>query len=281
MNGSNFRIRPLERTEINLMLDWAAAEGWNPGLHDGECFYQADPQGFWLGELNGEPIGCISAVAYDERFGFLGLYLVKPQFRGRGFGRQIWKTARDYLGEERNLGLDSVLAQQENYQKSGFQPAYGHIRYEGRFKGQVSPGLVELNTVPWEELINYDRQHFPAERTRFLQHWIEPPEGAAKGIIFQGRLVGYGVIRTCRTGFKVGPLFANEPLYAAELLEGLAAQVSDAPIYLDVPDVNSEAIALAERYRMVPVFSTVRMYTQGIPSVPLEQIFGATTLELG
>ena len=135
--------------------------------------------------------------------------------------------------------------------------------------------------MSWDELISYDRQHFPAERTRFLRHWIEQPQGAAKGVIFQGRLVGYGVIRACRTGFKVGPLFANEPPDAEELLAGLAAQVSDAPIYLDVPDVNSEAIALVERYRMTPVFSTVRMYTQGIPSVPMKQIFGATTLELG
>lgn len=64
-----------------------------------------------MGELNGEPVGCISAVAYDAHFGFLSFYIVKPQFRGQGLGIKIWKTAMDYLGADRNIGLDGALAQ--------------------------------------------------------------------------------------------------------------------------------------------------------------------------
>ncbi len=35
----------------------------------------------------------------------------------------------------RTIGLDGVLAQQENYRKSGFQLAYRNIRYCGTFTG--------------------------------------------------------------------------------------------------------------------------------------------------
>ena len=57
----------MRREEIAFAMDLAATEGWNPGLHDAECFYAADPGGFLIGELAGEPVGCISAVSYGER----------------------------------------------------------------------------------------------------------------------------------------------------------------------------------------------------------------------
>ena len=277
----NFIVRPMKRTEVNLMMDWAASEGWNPGLYDADCFYQADPDGFWVGELNGEPIGCLSTVAYEEHFGFLGLYIVKPQFRGQGFGIQIWKAGMTYLGSKRNLGLNSVIAQQENYQKSGFQAAYKNIRYEFRGGGKRPANLIKLNAIPFEKLATYDRQHFPAQRPLFLKHWIEQPEALALGVLQSGDLVGYGVLRACHTGSKIGPLFANNPQIAEELFQGLKAQAPDQPIYLDVPDANPEALKLAKRHQMKPVFTTVKMYTLRIPPISIEQVFGVTTLELG
>ena len=120
MHFPKINVRRMAENELDLALEWAAAEGWNPGLHDAECFYAADPGGFFLGEFaGGEPIGCVSAVAYDEHYGFLGFYIVKPQYRGRGFGLQLWDAAMAYM-EGRNVGLDGVVAQQENYRKSGF-----------------------------------------------------------------------------------------------------------------------------------------------------------------
>ncbi len=281
MPTNNFTVRPMKRAEVDLAIDWAAAEGWNPGIYDAECFYQTDKCGFLVGELNGEPVGCISAVAYDEHFGFLGLYIVKPQFRGQGFGIQIWKAAMAYLGAKRNIGLDGVIAQQENYKKTGFQLAYRHIRYEGVGGGVVPPGIVELKAVPFEELVAYERKLFPAERSIFLRCWIQQPESAALGILREEHLVGYGVIRACSTGFKIGPLFADNQQIADDLFKALLAKSLDAPVFLDLPDSNSAAIALAQRHKMKPVFETARMYTKEIPNLPINRVFGVTTLELG
>ena len=280
MSHDNFTVRPMKRTEVDLAIDWAAAEGWNPGIYDAECFYQTDKCGFLLGELNGESVGCISAVAYDKHFGFLGLYIVKPQFRGQGFGLQIWKAAMAYLGTERNLGLDGVITQQENYKKSGFKFAYRHIRYEGVGGGEPPPGIVELKALPFDKLVAYDRIFF-AERSMFLKCWIQQPENAALGILRDEQLVGYGVMRACRTGFKIGPLFADDQQIAEELLKALVAKRPDSPVFLDPPDANPAAIALAQRHGMKPVFETFRMYTKGIPNLSINRVFGVTTLELG
>ncbi len=113
------RIRAMRPEEIALAADWAAAEGWNPGLADTHCFGSVDPQGFLIGEIDGQPAATISCVVYDDRFAFLGFYIVRPDLRGRGHGLAIWRAAMAHAGS-RTIGLDGVVAQQENYRRSGF-----------------------------------------------------------------------------------------------------------------------------------------------------------------
>ncbi len=116
--------------EIAIAIDWAAAEGWNPGLADATCFATVDPQGFLIGELDGETAATVSCVNYSASFAFLGFYIVRADLRGRGLGLQIWNAAIAHAGS-RVIGLDGVVAQQENYRKSGFALAYANIRYGG------------------------------------------------------------------------------------------------------------------------------------------------------
>jgi ribosomal protein S18 acetylase RimI-like enzyme len=281
MNGSegNFTVRRMTRPELDLAIEWAAREGWNPGLHDADAFFPTDPHGFFLGVLDGEPVGCISAVAYDDCFGFIGFYIVRPEFRGRGFGRRIWDAAIPYLGE-RTIGLDGVVEQQAYYQKSGFRFAYRNVRQEGVGGGTAPAGIVDLRTVPFARVQRYDAAVFPAERSTFLRRWIAQAEAVALGVVDDGKLAGYGVVRPCRSGFKIGPLFADSEGAAEVLFRGLAAR-AEGPVYLDTPEVNSAAIALAERHGMRPMFETARMYTKTAPLLPHERIFGVTTFELG
>ena len=276
------QIRNVNLSEMHLLINWAAAEGWNPGLSDAECFFAADSQGFFVAELAGEPVGCISAVAYGTGFGFIGFYIVRPEYRGRGYGMRLWQAAMNYLGP-RNIGLDGVVAQQANYQKSGFQLAYRNIRYEMRIlnKPSVTVGVVPLAEVPFEQLVAYDQTMFAFDRAVFLQQWISRSGTNARGIIRQGRLAGYGVLRTCREGCKIGPLFADGPTEAAELFAALTMEQHEEPVFLDVPAVNPDALALVSNQGMAPVFETARMYTGTPPPVPLMKLFGVTSFELG
>jgi hypothetical protein len=82
---NSLRIRPMRPDEISIAVNWAAAEGWNPGLHDATCFFAADPTGFLMAVLDGEPVATISVVKYGATFGFLGLYIVSPPHRGKGY----------------------------------------------------------------------------------------------------------------------------------------------------------------------------------------------------
>src|SRR5215210_8936288 len=96
-SSSDLVIRPGSRGELDLTVEWAANEGWNPGLSDAECFYAADPEGFLLAFRDGEPVASISVVRYGSDFGFLGLYIVRPNLRGRGYGYQLWRAGMAHL----------------------------------------------------------------------------------------------------------------------------------------------------------------------------------------
>jgi hypothetical protein len=273
----------MTRPEVEIAIAGAAAEGWNPGLHDAEPFFAADPTGFWIGLAGDEPVATISAVKYGKSFAFLGFYIVKPGWRGRGLGLRIWNAAHEDL-EGRTVGLDSVVAEQHNYQRLGYEPLYGNRRYEGRGGGPfpADEAIVPLSGLAFGELSAYDRPFFPDDRTTFLKSWISQPGTTALGLLAGGRLAGYGVLRPCQRGYKIGPLFADTPAFAERLFAALRASApAGAPLFLDPPAANGAAVDLAERHGMAVVFETVRMYRGRVPSLPLDRLFGVTSFELG
>lgn len=279
-----FVIKTMNREEVDLAVEWAAREGWNPGWPDADCFFQTDPQGFLIGTVDSKPIGCISAVSYLNGFGFIGFYMVVPEYRGRGYGIQLWKAAMKRLANQ-NVGLDGVLEQQENYKKSGFRLAYSNIRFEAPVmkKGVTDKTeLIALREVPFETIQKYDRQCFPAARTAFLRAWVQMPQAHGAGVVEKGELRGYGQIRKCRRGYKIGPLFADDLQTAEALYLNLSSFAEEREvIYLDIPERNQTGLSLAKKYGMQKVFSTARMYTGKEPEIALSKVFGVTTFELG
>ena len=274
-------IRNMTRAEVaDIAVAWAASEGWNPGLNDAGIFFDSDPQGFFLAELEGQPVGCVSSVVYDDAYAFGGFFMVPPQFRGKGIGVALAAKALQ-RSKGRILGQDGVVAQQENYKSMGFEMAFKSVRYQGTGGGEAPEGLVDINTLPFEQVLAYDRRQFPAPRPGFLRGWISQPGGTALGLVKDGELLGYGVLRPCQEGFKIGPLFADHPDTAQALYAGLAARAPGAPVFLDAPHNNPEAIKLARAHHLEPVFETARMYLGGIPPWPTERIYGITTFELG
>ncbi|WFU15864.1 GNAT family N-acetyltransferase [Bradyrhizobium sp. CB3481] len=279
---NTFTIRAMRPDEIPIAIEWAAAEGWNPGLGDAACFATVDPQGFLIGELDGQPAATVSCINYDARFAFLGFYIVRPDLRGKGFGLQIWNAAIAHAGS-RVIGLDGVVAQQDNYRKSGFALAYANIRYGGVAIAPHAPrsDVVALGDVPFADVAADDATVFPAPRSSFLRAWIGASGHVGSALMRDGKLAGWGVIRPCRRGRKIGPLVADDRATAEAVLSALLARTGGGEIFLDVPSVNREAIALAESLGLAPVFETARMYTGAIAPLRLERVFGVTSFELG
>ena len=280
MTDAKFEIRRMTRADLDSAWEFCIEEGWNPGKYDRKAFYSADPNGFFLGLLNGVPIGSVSAVAYDRLFGFIGLYIVRPPFRGLGYGLQLFGAARDYLGA-RCIGLDGVLAQQENYRKAGFEFAYRNIRYAGIGSGVETPDVFPLAELPIVQLEAFDAKMFGAPRPHFLRNWITLPDSAALGLLKNDVLVGYGVLRPRQEGYQIGPLYAETPQAAESLFRSLAAQRPGHTLFYDALECSPESVLLAQRHGLEPVFETARMYANGRPELPLDCHYSVSSFELG
>jgi len=277
-------IRTMRSDEIEIAIEFAALEGWNPGLHDAACFHAADPGGFLVAECLGQPVGCIAAVSYAGRFGFIGLYIVAPAWRGQGIGHRLWTEGMARLAGQ-VVGLDGVPAQQENYRRSGFELAWQNVRFAGaaRRTGSTEPAqIVPLGAVDFELLCADDRRVFPAPRAEFLRCWIAMPDAAGLAWLEQGRVAGWGLIRRCREGHKIGPLVADDPSIASALFAALCDRVPVGDtVYLDVPTPNADALALAQAQGLHGVFETARMYAGAAPACEPQRVYGITTFELG
>jgi len=278
---SKFLIRTMDLDDLEKVMGWVVQEGWNPGLHDAGIFYHSDPEGFLIGELDGEPIASLSTVAYNENYGFLGLYLVRPPFRGNGYGFKIWQAGMAYMGVHRNVGLQCYAPQVENFEKSGYRLTSQYSRYEGLGEISSKRDVVDLCGVDFFELVSYDMNMFPVERAQFLERWISQEDSLSLGIMHQGHLAGYGVLRRAYRGFKIGPLFADSQAFAEKLYKALSSQVPGELIILDVPDSNPAAIRLVQKYGLEKMEERCLLYNQVTPHIDLKRIFGVTTYELG
>jgi predicted N-acetyltransferase YhbS len=282
--GDGLVIRAMTREELDVAVEWAAAEGWNPGLHDADAYYASDPDGFLIGLRDGEPVGSVSAVKYSPAYGFMGFFIVKPALRGGTLGPRLAEAGfRHVAGAV--VGLDGVLEQAEHYAGIwGFEPAYHNMRYEGVASGGGAEDarIAAYRSADLAEVERYDRQCFPAPRHAFLERWLQQA-GAHALVCREGnRLTGYGMIRPARTGYRIGPLFADDAGLAEALFGALVSRVpAGAPVYIDIPQPNQAALALVRRRGMTPMFETARMYRGGVPEIAIEKVFGVTTLELG
>lgn len=281
MTTSELEIRPMTMQNLEKALDWAALEGWNPGLRDAVPFYAADPHGFSMGFLGEEPVSCISGVRYQDEFAFIGLYIVRPEFRGRGLGIQTWNHCLANL-QDTTIGLDGVLGRQSDYERSGFQLAKRNTRFQGK-GGEWSSNHEDVRPFVPEDFVaisRLDQFGFPANRDAFLAVWTATYSTYVREV--RGEVSGFVTVRPCRSGYKIGPLIAEDP-GTADLL--LAKALSSVPtgelVSIDVPETHVLAMDLVHRNALKPIFSTVRMYRGPFPEVDESMVYGVATFELG
>ncbi|MEY2687211.1 MAG: hypothetical protein RL375_1409 [Pseudomonadota bacterium] len=284
-------MTPAEVAEVD---DWAAAEGWNPGLADIGTAWAMDPLGLVaLRGADGRMAGSGSIVSYEGRYGFLGLFIVRPDVRGRGLGAVLWpqlvQRLRLRLAPGAAIGIDGVFAMVPYYQRTGFAFTHRDLRFQGIARAQALSAdalregatLVALDEVAFDDLAAYDRRHVPAPREQLLRGWISQPGAQALACLRGRGIAGYAVARPCRQGYKVGPLFADSPAIAELLLAQLCTRLVGEQVQLDVPEPNAAGLALAARFGWQEAFGCARMVNGPAPQLPLQHIFGLTSFEFG
>ena len=281
--SSRATIRPLAEKELACATAWAVSEGWNPGPADARVFAAADPGSLLAVEADGRPAGVISAVRMGAGVGFLGSFVLAPDYRKSNFAWTLWKAALDRLGD-RVIGADGVLSRLPNYARYGLMPHYHTTSYTG---------LTPLRTVAWQkglglahdtslgELAAYDLASTGLPRAPFLREWLELPDSLSLVVKRDGRLCGLGMARRCHDGVRIGPWQADDPEVAEALFDALAGFAPGEPLSVDCPEINPAAVKLLLKKGLRPGEVTARLYRGEPPQHLPHRVFGQMSFALG
>lgn len=286
LDKSELELKKLDRSGLETLVYWAKEEGWNPGPDDANAFYDADPDGHVGFFFQGEMIAGGSIVSYGGLFGFMGLFIVKPEYRSQGIGNMLWFARRDLLLERlkpgASIGMDGVVAMQPFYAKGGFKLAFRDERYKiSGLAGLVDKNITAYTSSDLDDVTLYDTACFGVPRLHFLNAWLNMM--GARTFLYRenGVLAGFVVMRQAASGYKIGPLFADNYGIAKSLLDCCLNAIPMQKAYLDIPVSNPEAQRLIQSVNGKYVFECARMYYGTPPQVHQSKIFGITSFELG
>ncbi|MGA8263411.1 MAG: GNAT family N-acetyltransferase, partial [Ignavibacteriaceae bacterium] len=284
INADDLNIQKLDFDGLKTLVRWAEEEGWNPGLIDIEVFWKTDPDGYYGYYYNNELIAGGSIVSYDKLFGFMGFFIVKPEYRSHGIGRKLWYQRRDKLISRLNkgatIGMDGVIAMQPFYNKGGFEIEFRDERHERIGEGfEIDKSISSIEEKNFDSILSYDKKCFGFSRPQFLIPWLKQSTVKTFKYVEDKKLKGFAVIRKANKGYKVCPLFADNPEIAEELYKACLNSVIGEPLYIDIPMINQEAVALIKKYNTTYVFECARMYYGKPPDIEINKVFGITTFE--
>jgi len=271
--------------EVAQLVAWAAAESWNPGRHDVAVARATDPEAFIALRRAGEMIGGGSVFSYGGEFGFMGLFIMRPDERGHGLGAQLWhhrlQRMRARLRPGAAVGMDGVFRMAPFYARGGFVLAYRDLRFTGVAPHGTDDGLLPVEAVGFEAIDAYDRRHVAAPRTEFLRAWIEPSDVHTAVVVEDGAIVGMAVLRPCRDGHRFGPVHAERRDVAERLIHGLLGRIAGGAVQIDVPEPNQAGLDIVAQFGLTESFGCARMYHGPDPRLPVDRIYGVTSFEFG
>ena len=296
-HDTNFVVRrAFSADEAHSMIfKLVEEEQWRPAIDDLNLYYNADPSGFYIGELNGKPIGGVTLFKYGDAFAFFHHFVVQKEYRGSGFGKSMFKQVYEAIPSSCNVGLDVVKDVIPSYRKKGFQEAH-HLSQvmvdiaASSAKLQkftvVDIAIQSAKQVNFDKLSAYDDAAFGAPHKRFLIGLLQSPNTITLGAIdTAGKVVGFVAARKTvieEEGWKIGPLYAdNDQIVRAILKEVLKEMNKDSPerkvatLVLGM-DLHPGTKALAKELNAITLLDMVRMYTKGPLDFAKDKVYSFT-----
>ena len=271
---SALKIRNATFDDMKMFLEWANKECWNVSEADVNAFYHIDPQGFFVGEVNGEPVAIVSAVVYDN-YAHVGFYIAKTEFRGKGYGLKLFQHAVKYAEEKVGvLGLDGVEQQKKNYEKSGFKSVDLLVRYTRKAQGERDSELSNIRDLPLEEIAIYDQSSFGSSRKNYIDALLR--QQGVHGFVVKkdGQVKGYGILKKTYSGYKVAPLVVDNQEVAEKIINGLQSLIEGEDVYLDIFETNKDAENLVKSQGWTHATTLHRMYKNGVPQNDTNKLYG-------
>lgn len=271
-----FKIRQMNLDDFKMVIRWANYEGWFFSLSDAEPFFKLDPNGFFLCELDGEPIGSLIAPKFGD-YGFIDLFMILEDYRGQGYGKILLDHALNYLKDCKSIGLDAEFEMKGFWEKAGFVKHYHTLYYGKTAKGTLDKSLVDLKKGDYlDAVVEYDTRVFGYSRKDFLESLLKRKDTFALGAMKDGELAGFGIVRRHHGGldYFIGPLNAETPEIAKQLFDSLQSFLRGKEVYTSIYDCNEAAKEMINKSEgWVKVAHENRMYKGEIPKINVNKMY--------
>jgi ribosomal protein S18 acetylase RimI-like enzyme len=285
----HFSIRPFEEEDIDFAYKLDVMEQWNDTRNDIKRMFSYEPNGCFIAEINGKHVGHVFSVSYG-RLGWIGLMIVKAEFRRRGIGTLLLKRTIDYLlsRKVKTIRLEAVSTVADLYRKLGFVDEYDSLRFigvSGKIKSLSSHCVNPLKKEGIIELAKFDATYFGADRKKVLSELFQSNPQLCFVSHEGPKIVGYIMCRETEGGYRIGPWVCNpeNPQVARELLMGCMEGLGHGwKLYVGVPAVNKMAVEVLGEFGFEQYSKSIRMrFGKKLKDECVSGVFGIAGPEKG
>ena len=260
LNQTTPQLRTMTAADISAGMRLKEIAGWNQTKEDWERFLQADPEGCFVAEWNGQVAGTVTSITYENRFAWIGMVLVDPQLRGKGIGTALLLKAIEHLDSRKVpcVKLDATPQGKPIYARLGFRAEY-EIERHSLTKEAMRPNTIAeadgastgTNLCATRDaseqigaLLEMDREVFGADRSALLRSLA----GCAPELVTVthagGAVKGFALGRKGSLADHLGPWAACDGFAAREVLEGFLLRSQRQLVFVDAVTDNHWAPAL-------------------------------------
>jgi GNAT superfamily N-acetyltransferase len=264
--------------------------GWNQTPADWQRLLALDPNGCFVAEKEGEPVGTVTTTAYGASLAWIGMLLVHPEHRQQGIGTLLLHHAIQTLQQRgvHCIGLDATPAGKVLYTREGFQEVWTLARWETRTLLSLLPRdpsialHAGITAEQWGQVIALDGAAFGVERPNLLHALARQSTRTAVAFDGRGEFVAFGMARSGSHALLLGPLVATTAQGAASVLAFLCESCRAQRYFWDIPEANQPARHLAESLGFTPQRPLTRMLLGGQCALPAPGLlYGIADLATG
>jgi GNAT superfamily N-acetyltransferase len=256
-------LRNMTEQDIPAGLRLSTVAGWNQTARDWRRFLDGGPSGCFVMEHDGNVIGTAATIVYQDRFAWIGMVLVDPDYRKQGIGTRLLERAIDFLDRlpVSAAKLDATPLGKPLYAKLGFVPEYEIERRILKRAGNPAAAArvgTPLTAIEKKRIAGFDRELFGADRSFLLRSLSEEaPEFAMT--VSESPIPCYAFGRHGLFADHLGPWVAGSRPGAKKLLEEFLARSDRDTLIVDSVRSHSVAVELLEAFGFRPSRPLTRM----------------------
>ena len=236
-NELEIEIRLMTENDLSSLISLKHRLDWNQTGSDVKRLLELNPHGCFTADRDGEMVGTITSIVYDNTLAWIGMMLVDPGYRRRRIATRLMSCALEYLyGRGINtIKLDATPEGFPLYQSMGFITETLIERWECFAAPNLKNNLQDLDGVLLPAVSELDRIAFGVDRSFLIDALISSSNSKSSVSLSSAdnALNGFALSRPGSNALYIGPVIAKDRKSAIDLLEGMLAQSSNQKIYID------------------------------------------------